>query len=222
VIAMGEGIGLSAVLCVKLTGNNALQTAEQSSADCAALDSSMLATLLEVAASRARQVGRTLRLAAADREDVEQAIVLGVLERRSYFDPERGSWRSFAVLVARQLAQKLADELVVAWNRAGPSLDEQATSPLAMDVPEPASASDASTLHLAVQRFVSELPDHLALVARLAFAEEGDFANAHRLSGLSRAEFYRRLREVRYRLVSLGIVRWPRGPLGRNPPVDRY
>ena len=62
-------------------------------------------------------------------------------------------------------------------------------------------------LPLALAKFVAGLPEELALVARLSLFENGDLAEAQRRSGLSTSEFYRRLREVRYRLVCLGIVR---------------
>jgi hypothetical protein len=47
---------------------------------------------------------------------------------------------------------------------------------------------------------------------------DGDLADAQRRSGLSASEFYRRLREVRYRLICEGLARVPRNfSRYRNP-----
>ena len=45
-----------------------------------------------------------------------------------------------------------------------------------------------------------------ALVARAVREKDGDLAEAQRLTQLSSSEFYRRLRELRYRLVCLELA----------------
>jgi allophanate hydrolase subunit 1 len=50
------------------------------------------------------------------------------------------------------------------------------------------------------------LPAELRLVAEAALAADGDLAEAQRATGLSTSEFYRRLREVRYRMFTLGLI----------------
>jgi DNA-directed RNA polymerase specialized sigma24 family protein len=187
-----------------------VQTPESGTAD-----PRMLRVMMAAAAYHARKVARTMRLSDADREDVEQDILLVLLERRRFFDPARGAWSSFADRVARQAAQVVADEIGAERRVRGGSLDQPAgdngstTFGELIEVdqftgPDP---EEILQLPLALTKFVTGLPEELALVARLSLLEDGDLAEAQRRSGLSTSEFYRRLREVRYRLVCLGIIR---------------
>lgn len=169
--------------------------------------------MMAAAAYYARKVARTMRLSDVDREDVEQDILLVLLERRRFFDPARGAWSSFADRVARQAAQGVADDIGAERRIRGGSLDQPVgddgsttLGELIEDRLQVPDAEKALQLSLALARFVGELPDELALVARLSLLEDGDLAEAQRRSGLSTSEFYRRLREVRYRMVCLGIV----------------
>jgi len=50
------------------------------------------------------------------------------------------------------------------------------------------------------------LPVELRLVVGLAIGADGELADAQRASGLSTSEFYRRLREIRYRLMAAGLA----------------
>lgn len=170
---------------------------------------------MAAAAYHARKVARTMRLSDVDREDVEQDILLVLLERRRFFDPARGAWSSFADRVARQAAQGVADEIGAERRIRGGSLDQPASSGRITTLGELLEAEQwigpdverELQLPLVLADFVAGLPDELALVARLSLLEDGDLAAAQRGSGLSTSEFYRRLREVRYRLVCLGLVR---------------
>lgn len=187
-----------------------VQTEESSIAD-----PRILRVMMAAAAYHARKVARTMRLSDVDREDVEQDILLVLLERRRFFDPARGAWSSFADRVARQAAQGVADEIGAERRIRGGSLDQPAGDDGSTTLGELTEAGhhlqgpdaeQALQFSLALARFVGELPDELALVARLSLLEDGDLAEAQRRSGLSTSEFYRRLREVRYRMVCLGIV----------------
>jgi DNA-directed RNA polymerase specialized sigma24 family protein len=221
---MGEGMTAPGLLPIQLTVNKIdepiVATAEVSTPP---IDGEMLSALLKVAAFHARRVARTLRLSSTDREDVEQAIVLTILERAHYFDASRGPWRAFVELVSRQAAQGAADALVTAHRRRGPPLDATSEQPAGTAAAAvTVGVEEATALRLVLDRFLAELPEELAVVARLAFAEEGDFASAQRRSGISPREFARRLREVRLRLMSLGIIRRSARPLGTNREDDRY
>ena len=127
----------------------------------------------------------------------------------------RGAWSSFADRVARQAAQGVADEIGAKFRVRGGSLDQPAGDAASTTLGELIEADqfaghdseEVLQLPLALAKFVAGLPDELAMVARLSLLEDGDLAEAQRRSGLSTSEFYRRLREVRYRLVCLGIVR---------------
>lgn len=179
------------------------------------LDGRALRIMLGTAAYHASRVARTMRLSEADREDVEQEILLVLLERRRFFDPTRGAWSSFADRVGRQAAQGVADEIGADRRVRGGSLDQPTGDDGSTTLGElieadqfgGLDAEEVRQLPLVLANFVAGLPDELAMVARLSLHEDGDLAHAQRRSGLSTSEFYRRLREVRYRLVCLGIVR---------------
>lgn len=199
-------------MAIKAASESAVpvQAAESSTAD-----PRMLRVMMAAASYHARKVARTMRLSDVDREDVEQDILLVLLERRRFFDPARGAWSSFADRVARQAAQGVADGIGAERRTRGGSLDQPAADDGSVTLGELIEADqfasldseDGLQLPLALAEFVAGLPDELALVARLSLFEDGDLAEAQRRSGLSTSEFYRRLREFRYRLVCLGIVR---------------
>lgn len=179
-----------------------------------AIDARTLRIMMASAAYHARKVARTMRLSKVDREDVEQEILLVLLERRRFFDAARGAWSSFADRVARQAAQGVADQIGAERRIHGNSLDRPAGNEKTITLGEVMEARQRIgpdverelQLPLILADFVAELPDQLALVARLSLLEDGDLAQAQRRSGLSTSEFYRRLREIRYRLICLGIV----------------
>lgn len=179
-----------------------------------AVDVMTLRTMLAAAAYQARRVARTLKLSQADREDVEQEILLVLLERRRFFDPARGPWTPFAHRIARQAAQSVADALVAARKLAALSLDQpieatfdSETATSAETIGDPAAPTEGDILgNLSLLRFLATLPPDLRIAADAALAADGDLADAQRALGLSTSEFYRRLREVRYRLVSMGLV----------------
>lgn len=179
-----------------------------------ATDAKGLRVTLSAAAYHARRVARTMRLSDVDREDVEQDILLVLLERTRFFDPQRGAWSSFADRVGRQAAQAVADEIGAERRVRGGSLDQPAgaeTDATLGELIEPGQClgpdpEQELQLRLALARFIAELPSELALVIQLALREDGELAEAQRQSGLSGSEFYRRLREVRYRLVCAGII----------------
>jgi DNA-directed RNA polymerase specialized sigma24 family protein len=174
-------------------------------------DARMLRVMMGVAAYHARKVARTMGLGDAEREDVEQDILLALLERRRFFDPARGAWSSFAELVARQAAQLVADDIGADRRVQAGSLDASPengdiVSDLRAAVESKMTSTPDHELPLSVARFVADLPEELAMVAKAALEEDGDIADAQRNSGLSSSEFYRRLREVRVRLICLELV----------------
>lgn len=176
-----------------------------------AFDARMLRVMMGAAAYHARKVARTMSLGEAEREDVEQDILVALLERRRFFDPARGAWSSFAELVARQAAQLAADDIGTDRRMQAGSLDASAenadiVSELRAAVEAKMTSTPDHELPLSLARFVAELPEDLAQVAKVALEEDGDVAEAQRNSGLSSSEFYRRLREVRVRLICMELV----------------
>lgn len=180
------------------------------------LDQRDLRTLMGAAAYQARRVARTLKLSQSDREDAEQEILLALLERRRFFDPARGPWAPFAHRIARQAAQSVADSLVAARKLDAVPLDQPAVemtlrqdepATLAETIQDSAAHTEADILDtLSLIFFVSRLPPELRHVAEAAMIADGDLADAQRASGLSSSEFYRRLREIRYRMFTVCMV----------------
>jgi DNA-directed RNA polymerase specialized sigma24 family protein len=182
-----------------------------------AIDAMTLRTMMAAAAYQARRVARTLKLSPAEREDVEQEILLVLLERRRFFDPARGPWTPFAHRIARQAAQSVADALVAARKICAVSLDQpwdaaldRELAALADAIADDAVPGEADILYdMSLMGFLTTLPPELRCAADAALAADGELADAQRALGLSTTEFYRRLREVRYRLFSIGLARFP-------------
>jgi DNA-directed RNA polymerase specialized sigma24 family protein len=191
----------------------------------------MLQAMRAAAIYQARRVARTLKLALQDRGDVEQDILLVLLERRRFFDPTRGPWVPFAHQIARQAAQSVADRLVAARKLGSVSLSDAATerdgteTPTIGDaVPDERAPTEAGMLDaMSLSAFVRTLPVELRLVVEAALESDGELAEAQRATGLSTSEFYRRMRELRYRMVMVGLVdRSALRPLGKKLAAPRY
>lgn len=185
--------------------------------ECSSLDERSLEIMIAAARYQTGRLARSLRLSQAQSEDAEQELLLILLERRRYFDAARGPWTAFAHRIARQGAQVIADQICLERRRlplsldhtlavAGDESDEGATT-LADTLCDPSALPDEQALMLlTVEHFVSQLPPELSFTAMFVLEADGDLAAAQRASGLSTSEFYRRLREIRYRLVSIGIA----------------
>ncbi len=176
------------------------------------LDGPMLRVMMAAAAYQARRIARTLRLSPDDRQDAEQQVLLALLERRRFFDMARGPWTPFVHRVARQAAQGIADGYADdrrrfnAWSNETGEPDDGPGDVLESVVDPVAPTSDDIVYVQAMHRFMTTLPAELRLVAGLAMLADGEIAEAQRASGLSTSEFYRRLREIRYRLMAAGLA----------------
>lgn len=180
-----------------------------------------LAVMMATAAAHARKLARSLKLSQTEREDVEQDILLMLIERWHYFDGARGSNIAFAIRIARQALHAIAGRIIA--DREIEALDVDFTQDvddpsgavetltIADTLPDDAAPTEAMILDTcALGRFLEGLPQDYALVAQAIREQDGDLAEAQRLSALSTTEFYRCLRELRYRLVCLDLAprRW--------------
>ena len=97
---------------------------------------------LEVALAAARQEAargvRRLGLTRADREDLQQDILIVLIERCRHFNPERATWAAYVGLVARHVIADRARALRETFQPAFEGLDIDA-------FPAGASARTAST-----------------------------------------------------------------------------
>jgi DNA-directed RNA polymerase specialized sigma24 family protein len=168
----------------------------------------------------ARRIVRSLGLAAEDLADLRQELLLEVVRRAPRFDPARAAWPTFIDMIIRHAADELAARLVCGQRHNAGFLDDLTTRRHGVRVPltevvtegEGASAlwsgaGDSFTevdRRIDIERFVERLPDGLRRLCRLLQTELP--ADAQRLSGLSRSEFYRQLDELAMRLRAFGLA----------------
>jgi DNA-directed RNA polymerase specialized sigma24 family protein len=195
------------------------------------VEGAMLQAMRAAAVYQARRVARTLKLTPDEREDVEQDILLVLLERRRFFDPARGPWVPFAHQIARQAAQSVADRLVAARKLGTVSLSEKAivhddreASAIGAAIADESAPTETGILDaMSLLAFVRGLPIELRIAAEAALEADGELAEAQRATGLSTSEFYRRMREIRYRMVMVGLIdRRVLRPLGKKTAAPRY
>lgn len=184
-----------------------------------------LDVIMSTAAAYSRKLSRSLKLSRTEEEDAEQDILVVLLERWRYFDGSRGSNIGFAIRIARQATHVIAGRVVadrgidtVGYDYLQSDEDTASTIEalsLAEILADEAAPTEMMIVDaLALSRFLALQPEDHALVARAIREEDGDLAEAQRLSELSTSEFYRRLRELRYRLVCLELA--PRDWLFRS------
>lgn len=174
---------------------------------------------MATAAAQSRRLARSLRLSAAEQEDAEQDILVMLIERWHYFDGSRGSNVAFAIRIGRQAAQVIADRIVSGWERQPVSLDaprgadeqEETELSLSETVPDERVPSESDLVAaIALNDVLGKLPEDYARIAHTIRETDGDVGEAQCLSQLSSSEFHRRLRELRYRLVTVELAprRW--------------
>lgn len=176
-----------------------------------------LEVMMTTAAAQSRKLARSLRLSQSEQEDAEQDILVMLLERWHYFDDQRGSNVAFAIRIGRQAAQVIADRIVSGWERETVSLDASIDPAgdgelnLAHTLADDMLPSEAAIVEsIAMNDVLRALPEDYLLVASSIQETDGDVGEAQRLSRLSSSEFHRRLRELRYRLVTVELAprRW--------------
>ncbi|MCC7495868.1 MAG: hypothetical protein IT204_26180 [Fimbriimonadaceae bacterium] len=192
-------------------------------ADTHALTFADLDRLRPILHREARRMMRIARLPAQEREDVEQDMLLDLITRLARFDPSRGTLEAFATLCFRHCGIRLAerlrrererhhltafDDVVSQEGDPGGRLTLAETLPEADGLPawwgKPCDAAAVVERRLDLNRAAAALdPRDRPLCAALsaASAHETVRASAH-----SRASFYRRIREVRLRLLAAGIA----------------
>ena len=167
----------------------------------------------------AKRIGRTLRLNPDDVDDARQELLLEVLRRFGYFDPARAAWSTFAGMIIRHAADELADRISGAQRIDGGFLDDVTVQVRGTRVRLTEVLAESDGLSAAwsgvfdpfadlekridLERFIEGLPDGLRCLCRLLQTEMP--ADAQRLSGLSKSEFYRQIEELGMRLRTAGL-----------------
>lgn len=172
-------------------------------------DRAHLIPALATAARYARFGARRMSLPRADREDLQQDILVTLLERSGRFDPDRGSWSTFVTLLARRAVidrgRRPAHPQLV-------SLDTPEGQRLAQVIP--ASDDQRHTVEFGIA--FDALPDEpRALLSNII--QHTDLLAARNSCGASPATFYRSLSELRCWLRMVGAA----PPAGHSPRHPR-
>jgi len=185
---------------------------------------------LQLLAQReARRVCRIARLPNHEADDIRQDMLLDLLPRLSAFDPSRGSIDAFASVCFRHRGSRLAEQR---------ARERRARHEADLDQPACVPNCDATDEPLRLAETIPETEGYLAWCGhdtdaigavdqRLDFAractviDRRDYAlcaalaadSAHevaRRSTMSRSTVYRRVHEIRMRLLAAGVGRFVR------------
>jgi RNA polymerase sigma-70 factor, ECF subfamily len=167
-------------------------------------------SILEASAKyHARRVAPRVIDAATDISDIRQSLLLAALARIGRFDPERAGWSTFVDIVVEHAASDYTRQRLQRRRRDEVSLDEPGVSDAIVNRAD-AGGRDPAFVRtervLDLERAVEELPGHLRRLCRLLETEPPSVAQ--RRSGLSQAEFYRQIAEIRMRFRAFGLFQW--------------
>jgi len=164
-------------------------------------------------------------LSPAEREDIQQELMLDLLEHRHKFDPAKGSPGTFTGMVSKHRAVELLDGLIKQRMRytdfGTASKKISAANDPEMGSYKADSADDCiDSIHFKRDPDHDLFTDGMAmhdLNAAIAFmngqqsallnllTEHSDIASACAASGLSTASFYRRVNDLRMHLRMFGL-----------------
>ena len=188
-------------------------------------DDTYLNSALNAAATRTYRMAVRFGLSTADREDIQQELMLDMLERADQFDPAKGSAGTFTGMVSKHRAVELLDILIKQRMRYL-DFDTAAKMMSAANDPNMSSTESQSTDDCVDAINFIRNPDHdlftdgMALhdlQAAISFMngeqsallgllrEHADLASACAASGISTASFYRRVHDLRMHLRMFGL-----------------
>lgn len=160
-------------------------------------EESRIKVALATARALAARFAKQRRLSRADREDLEQDILLALLEATPRYDAERGAFATFVTVVARRA-------LIDRARRPAPpsqlSLDAEEGRTLRETLAAPEMEIE---LALALSGAADALPAAACALLREILAR-GDVVAAREARAASSATFYRDLHDLRCWLRALG------------------
>jgi RNA polymerase sigma-70 factor, ECF subfamily len=182
------------------------------------IDQTYLDAALSAAATRTYRLAARLGLPSADREDMQQELLLDLLERAPSFDPQRACANTYTGVVSQHRAVEVLDALMkdrarMCFFSGGSEAANDA------QIGEP----DQSLNDNVVPMWADEtdlVADHMALLdldkAREYMSDEQieffdlldahlDLSSACKASGVSSATFYRRVNEMQMHLRMFGF-----------------
>lgn len=160
---------------------------------------------MDLIRTKARRMARRSGLCDADRNDLEQDMMVKLLRVAAKYDPSRHTWPAFVTMVVHRLGLNFLRNL---WERrrgASPSGDEGV--PVESDEPlggaSDWSAQEWSDLEMDVQEAIESLPDDLKVIARELMRSTP--TGAARKAGLPRTSFLRIVARIRRRFALRGL-----------------
>jgi DNA-directed RNA polymerase specialized sigma24 family protein len=179
-------------------------------------------TAWKASQSYAARRARHAALQQADREDLQQDILLAAVERARHFACEHASWGTYVALLARHV---IADRCRAEARRSAPVVVPLDAASLELSAgvnsvtqPERCDAANSIAFRIGLQALIDDLPARQRETLRLLLETSGDVAAAHRRSGRSSSAFYRDVCDLRLWLLASGLVVVPRGR-GKNRRV---
>lgn len=176
-----------------------------------------LQSALNAAATRTYRLAARFGLSTAEREDLQQDLILDLLEHEAQFDPAKGSANTFTGVVSHHRAVELLDRLIKDRKQLSffGECGEAANDPCLTD-PDPSSPgvialladdsdlfADSETLHDLQAALAGLNGDQRALFDLLE--RHQDVAEACQASELSTATFYRRVADLKMHLRMFGL-----------------
>ena len=169
------------------------------------------------AATRTYRMAVRFGLPAADREDIQQELILDMLERAHHFDPAKGSAGTFTGMVSEHRATELLDKLMKDRRRLSfgssptaandPEFHEPGEDDHDNVVPMWADDRDLFADSMALRDLETAVAfmndDQIALLDALKANE--DLPTACKSSGMSTATFYRRVQDLQMHLRMFGF-----------------
>ena len=169
------------------------------------------------AATRTYRLAVRFRLPSADREDIQQELILDMLERADQYDPSKGSAGTFTGLVSKHRATELLDRVMKDRSRLSFGAGEQAANDAEFQDPErndndnvvPMWADDRdlfadSMVLMDLQKALAYMNDEQVALFELLEAHQ-DLPSACKACGVSSATFYRRVSDLQMHLRMFGF-----------------
>ena len=179
-------------------------------------DDAYFKSAIDAAAARSYRVAARFDLSPADREDLQQELMLDLIEHASQFDPAKGSAGTFTGLVSQHRSVELLDQLMKDRGRLCFFGNDAANDNSAKDDPEPHDETRAqmwadnqdlladSAVLLDLETALAHMSDEQLVLLSLLNAH-GDLPSACRESDLSSATFYRRVTDLQMHLRMFGF-----------------
>lgn len=177
-----------------------------------------LAPIHCLAAKEAKRLCRTLRLPDHDREDLRQDLLLDFLARLPAFDPSKADLPAFAMLCFRNAAARIARRVIAERGARHPRcLDDILPNTEGLTLGDTIAEADGHSAwcgqttdaiaalerRLDLERAASVIaPEDYALCVALTEYTPHEFGEQ---KTMPRMRIYRRIRELRLRLLAAGI-----------------